>query len=151
MTEEKQNELAPTEQHKEKETTRRAFLHRAGMAGAVGAASLGSLLTLASPSAKGLTTLRHDHDDDDREEGKRPDRDILVAAEIAEALAVTTYTNIIDTAPFFTRLPNDDQGYLVAARQEEMSHSSNNPSPTSLPRSNRSSTRRACSGTHKRR
>jgi hypothetical protein len=122
MTEEKQNELAPTEQHEEKETTRRAFLHRAGMAGALGAASLGSLLTLASPGAKGLTTLRHDRDDDDREEGKRRDHDILVAAEIAEALAVTTYTNIIDTAPFFTRLPNDDQGYLAAARQEEMSH-----------------------------
>lgn len=47
---------------------------------------------------------------------------ILGAAQIAEALAVTTYTNIIDTAPFFKRLPADDQGYLVAARQEEMSH-----------------------------
>jgi Ferritin-like domain len=35
---------------------------------------------------------------------------------------VTTYTNIIDAAPFFTRLASDDQGYLRAARQEEMSH-----------------------------
>jgi Ferritin-like domain len=42
-------------------------------------------------------------------------------AEIAEALAVTTYTNIIDNAPFFKNLESDDQGYL-AARQEEMSH-----------------------------
>ena len=50
------------------------------------------------------------------------DRAILIAAEIAEALAVTTYTNIIDNAPFFTRLATDDQGYLIAARQEEMSH-----------------------------
>ena len=36
-------------------------------------------------------------------------------------LAVTTYPNII-TAPFFTRLADDDKGYLQAARQEEMSH-----------------------------
>src|SRR6478672_11363519 len=47
---------------------------------------------------------------------------ILIAAEIAEALAVTTYSNIIFNAPFFTRLAGDDQGYLRAARQEEMSH-----------------------------
>src|SRR6185312_3887909 len=47
---------------------------------------------------------------------------ILGAAQIAEALAVTTYTGIIDNAPFFTRLESDDQGYLRAARQEEMAH-----------------------------
>lgn len=35
---------------------------------------------------------------------------------------MTTYSNIINMAPFFTRLPSDDQGYLVAAGQEEMSH-----------------------------
>ncbi|MCW2954813.1 MAG: Ferritin-like domain [Conexibacter sp.] len=46
---------------------------------------------------------------------------ILQAAQVAEALAVTTYTNII-AAPFFSRLAADDQGYLRAARQEEMSH-----------------------------
>jgi hypothetical protein len=50
------------------------------------------------------------------------DTAILAAAEIAEALAVTTYSNIIDTAPFFKNLEADDQGYLKAARQEEMSH-----------------------------
>jgi hypothetical protein len=47
---------------------------------------------------------------------------IIAAAQIAEALAVTTYTNIISTAPFFSRLAADDQGYLRAAREEEMSH-----------------------------
>jgi len=52
----------------------------------------------------------------------RGDVEILVAAEIAEALAVTTYTNIISSAPFFAGLAADDQGYLKAARQEEMSH-----------------------------
>jgi hypothetical protein len=46
----------------------------------------------------------------------------LGAAQIAEALAVTTYTNIIDRAPFFKHLASDDQGYLKAARQEEMAH-----------------------------
>ena len=53
---------------------------------------------------------------------KKGDREILVAAEIAEALAVTTYSNIINIAPFFKKLASDDQGYLIAARQEEMSH-----------------------------
>jgi hypothetical protein len=47
---------------------------------------------------------------------------ILGGAAIAEALAVTTYTNIINTAPFFKNLESDDQGYLQAAREEEMSH-----------------------------
>ena len=47
---------------------------------------------------------------------------ILQAAQIAEALAVTTYSNIISTAPFFKNLESDDQGYLKAALQEEMSH-----------------------------
>jgi len=53
---------------------------------------------------------------------KKRDLAILGAAQIAEALAVTTYTNIINAAPFFSRLAPDDQGYLKAARQEEMSH-----------------------------
>lgn len=122
MNEQKQNESALTNLTLEKETSRRAFLHRAGIAGVVGAAGLGGLLTIGSPNAQGSNSFVRDHDDDDREEGKKRDRDILIAAEIAEALAVTTYTNIIDAAPFFTRLPSDDQGYLVAARQEEMSH-----------------------------
>lgn len=37
-------------------------------------------------------------------------------------MAVTTYSNIINTAPFFARIPSDDQGYLAGALQEEMSH-----------------------------
>ena len=37
-------------------------------------------------------------------------------------ISVTTYTNIINTAPFFANLASDDQGYLIAARNEEMSH-----------------------------
>ena len=38
------------------------------------------------------------------------DVDILGAAEIAEALAVTTYTNIINNAPFFKRLEATTRG-----------------------------------------
>jgi Ferritin-like domain len=79
-------------------------------------------LTVASPRALGSSASSHDDSGDDQAVAKKRDRDILIAAEIAEALAVTTYTNIIDGAPSFTRLPVDDQGYLVAARQEEMSH-----------------------------
>jgi hypothetical protein len=107
--------------------SRRSFLRKVSVAGAIGAAGLSGLLTIASPRALGLTMLNRAEDDrdgreDDRDDAKKRDHDILIAAEIAEALAVTTYTNIIDGSPFFTRLPLDDQGYLVAARQEEMSH-----------------------------
>jgi Ferritin-like domain len=127
MSENKQDNPTQIVLQQEKQTSRRAFLHRAGIVGAIGAAGVGGLLTLGGPASSAKSSLLrdhdHDHDDDDyREDGKRRDKDILVAAEIAEALAVTTYTNIIDGSPFFTRLPEDDQGYLVAARQEEMSH-----------------------------
>lgn len=95
-------------------STRKGFLKGAAAVGA-GAAGLGALgpgAALANSTrqhrkAGGLTTT---------------DLEILKAAQIAEALAVTTYTNIIDTAPFFKNIPSDDQGYLTAARQEEMSH-----------------------------
>jgi hypothetical protein len=102
---------------------RRAFLQRTVATGAA---------AVAGAALAGETLFARDHDrdrddgrdrDDDRKRGlTHEDVNILVAAEIAEALAVTTYTNIIDTAPFFTRIEDDDQGYLRAARQEEMSH-----------------------------
>jgi hypothetical protein len=98
--------------------SRRSFLHQASIAGVVG---LGSLFALASSNPIAASPKPHD-DDDERDDPKKRDQNILIAAEIAEALAVTTYTHIINTAPFFTRLPADDQGYLIAARQEEMSH-----------------------------
>jgi hypothetical protein len=92
-------------------TDRRQFLGRTAATGAGvlgGAAAMEALLpSFAAASKAGVT---------------RGDLEILGAAEIAEALAVTTYTNIIETAPFFARLASDDQGYLKAARQEEMSH-----------------------------
>ena len=97
--------------------SRRSFFKQATVVGATSAIALGGFVRLASALDK--DDNRNDHDSDDL---KKRDTDILVAAQIAEALAVTTYTNIIDLSPFFTRLPNDDQGYLLAARQEEMSH-----------------------------
>jgi len=98
-------------------TLSRASLIRT--AGATGAGlALGGLLKAAPARASGLT---------------KGDTDILVAAEIAEALAVTTYTNIIDRAPFFKRIEADDQGYLRAARQEEMSHYALERSVTGTP------------------
>lgn len=92
-------------------TDRRQFLRRTAAAGA-GVVAGASALDLLGPSfaaakSGGLTSA---------------DVEIVGAAQIAEALAVTTYTNIIDHSPFFKRLPEDDQGYLKAARQEEMSH-----------------------------
>ena len=90
---------------------RRQFLTRAAATGAGAVAAPAALEALmpsfAEARRSGIT---------------KGDRNILIAAEIAEALAVTTYTNIINTAPFFTRLAADDQGYLRAAREEEMSH-----------------------------
>ena len=103
-------------------SSRRDFLRRASITGAVSVAGFSSLLSLASPSANAATGRSRDSHDEDNDGLKKRDTNILVAAEIAEALAVTTYTHIIETAPFFKRLPSDDQGYLVGARQEEMSH-----------------------------
>ena len=96
--------------------TRASLMRTAGAAGA--GLALGSLLEAAPARAAGLT---------------KGDTDILIAAEIAEALAVTTYTNIIDRAPFFRRIEADDQGYLRAARQEEMSHYALEKSVTGKP------------------
>lgn len=84
---------------------RRSFLKLASLAGAAAMASKSAFAD--NDKAQGLT---------------KDDVNILIAAEIAEALAVTTYTNIINKAPFFPLLPSDDQGYLQAAQQEEMSH-----------------------------
>jgi hypothetical protein len=105
------------------EVSRRSFLTKASVAGAI---ALSPFFALAN--AVGTEK----EDDSGLKEG---DKAILIAAEIAEALAVTTYTNIIRMAPFFPNLPDDDQEYLKAARQEEMSHYlleqsvTNEPSP----------------------
>jgi hypothetical protein len=102
---------------------RRSFLTRASVAGAI---ALSPFFALAN-------AVGNDQDDD--KQLKAGDKAILIAAEIAEALAVTTYTNIITMAPFFPNIPDDDQNYLKAARQEEMSHYlleqsvTNEPSP----------------------
>lgn len=101
--------------------SRRSFFKRAAVVGATGLVAAGGVASLASVLAK--PALAETNDDPAPKHGlKKTDRDILIAAEIAEALAVTTYSNIINIAPFFTRLASDDQGYLMAARQEEMSH-----------------------------
>ncbi|HEY1215547.1 MAG TPA: ferritin-like domain-containing protein [Bryobacteraceae bacterium] len=95
-------------------TSRRSFLQLA---------SFGCAITMAASSAFADENLNPADDrDGENDELTKRDRDILIAAEIAEALAVTTYTNIINVAPFFPKLAQDDQGYLLAARQEEMSH-----------------------------
>jgi len=123
-TNEQQPLVCADSQQKKDGTSRRGFLHQTSIAGVIAAAGMSGLLSVASPRPLGASPRDRDDDDRDEDRGdfKKRDHNILIAAEIAEALAVTTYTNIIDGAPFFSRLPNDDQGYLVAARQEEMSH-----------------------------
>jgi ferritin-like protein len=88
--------------------TRKGFLKSAAVAGA-GAASLSMFGPAAALATGGETVTKRD-------------LAILKAAQIAEALAVTTYTNIINTSPFFQNIPDDDQDYLKGAVQEEMSH-----------------------------
>ncbi len=98
-------------------STRKSFLKGAAVAGA-GAAGMG-----AFAPAIALANGKKVHG---KGKGKgaaaKTDLAILEAAQIAEALAVTTYTNIINTSPFFKNIPADDQDYLKAAVQEEMSH-----------------------------
>lgn len=96
---------------------RRSFLKRASVGSAAvvaGSFAFGGLLKQADAVTSHSETKKSGLTEGDRE--------ILIAAEIAEALAVTTYTNIINTAPFFGNLASDDQGYLIDARNEEMSH-----------------------------
>lgn len=116
-----QAEIGSTADETRSGLSRRSFFKRATVAGATSAIALGGLVTLATALDQNTDTS-NSKNAHDLNTLKKADRNILVAAEIAEALAVTTYSNIIDGAPFFKRLPDDDQGYLVAARQEEMSH-----------------------------
>jgi hypothetical protein len=107
----KQVELGNLVSEDQTTVNRRSFLKRVSVAGATGLA-FGGLFDAAwaqEENRKG-------------EPVTRGDMEILIAAEIAEALAVTTYSNIINLAPFFGNLESDDQGYLKNALQEEMSH-----------------------------
>jgi Ferritin-like domain len=92
--------------------TRKGFLRGAAAAGAgaAGVGAFGPAAALASTKKKKKGAVT------------KGDLEILKAAQIAEALAVTTYMNIINTSPFFKNIPSDDQGYLEGALQEEMSH-----------------------------
>ena len=110
------------------QTTRKSFLKGAAVAGA-GAAGLGALAPAAALAGgryrrHGRSYRHHRHQKPEMPSSgpTAGDLEILGAAQIAEALAVTTYSNIINTAPFFKNIPKDDQGYLEAAVQEEMSH-----------------------------
>src|SRR4051812_32105191 len=99
--------------------SRRSFFHRTAVAGAAGAAGFYGLLNVVNALGEEPAANATPHAAASLTSG---DTAILIAAEIAEALAVTTYTNIVRTPGWFNRLPDDDQGYLYAARQEEMSH-----------------------------
>jgi len=99
--------------------SRRTFFEHAVIASA--ASTLG-LVGLAQTARAFADEPNVGHDAVNADAVTNGDVDILKAAGIAEALAVTTYTTIVQTSGWFTRIPDDDQGYLYAARQEEMSH-----------------------------
>jgi hypothetical protein len=101
------------------EMSRRSFFGHASLASA--ATALG-LLGLADTARAYADQPNPGRDPIKNASATSSDVDILSAAAIAEALAVTTYTTIVQTSGWFTRIPDDDQGYLYAARQEEMSH-----------------------------
>lgn len=128
MTNLKATEIGEVGASPQKEISRRVFFKQASIATG-SALALGGLLSLASAQEM------EEHKASTSAGITAGDQKILIAAEIAEALAVTTYTHIVNQAPFFERLPRDDQGYLRAARQEEMSHYlleesvTNQPSP----------------------
>ena len=97
---------------------RRSFLTRATLMGGAALLPFAGLARAGQNQGADDEGRGSDHDN----HLAKDDRDIIIAAEIAEALAVTTYMNIINTSPFFSGLPADDQNYLAAALQEEMSH-----------------------------
>ena len=108
----------PASEDSQTGSTRRSFLKGAALTGAATLAAFSALSTTASAEQQEeKESMQYE-----REHLKKSDRDILIAAQIAEALAVITYTNIINISPFFKTIPDDDQGYLIGARQEEMSH-----------------------------
>jgi hypothetical protein len=116
------NVMASPSEENASQLSRRSFFKRGTMVVAAIAAA-GGVATLISTLANQALAAGVGQDAKSKHDGlTKGDRNILIAAEIAEALAVTTYSNIIESSPFFKNIPNDDQGYLIAARQEEMSH-----------------------------
>lgn len=98
--------------------SRRSFFKQATVLGAAAAAG-----AMVAPRASALALPQNAAEDMPKASTlSSGDMSILIAAEIAEALAVTTYSHIIKLSPFFKRIPDDDQGYIEAALQEEMSH-----------------------------
>jgi hypothetical protein len=110
-------ELLGLDDQGQSKMSRRSFFQHATVLGTSAAVA-----TVVAPAASALALRRDDDDVPQASNLTEGDKSILIAAEIAEALAVTTYAHIIRLSPFFKRIPDDDQGYIKAALQEEMSH-----------------------------
>jgi hypothetical protein len=98
MNSSKQGESIPVVNEERSDGGRRSFLRTVSLAGA-GVVGLGALLKQLPARANDshANPGGDEHDNAchaDGEEARKSDTDILIAAEIAEALAVTTYTNI---------------------------------------------------------
>ncbi len=100
--------------------SRRSLFKRASVIGATTAVALSGLPTIAK--ALGIPQSEGSSPRAAAASATTGDVDIASAAQIAEALAVTMYSQIVYACPFFTRLPAADQDYFYGARQEEMSH-----------------------------
>lgn len=118
MSDSQTNTEKPVETHSPG-LSRRSFFEHASLAGTATALGLfglaGTMRALADQPNPGRDPIKD-------VTATSSDVDILSAAAIAEALAVATYTGIVSDSGWFTRIPDDDQGYFYAARQEEMSH-----------------------------
>jgi len=118
MSTTKSHELLGIDNRGQSQLSRRLFFKHATVLGT--SAVAGALL---APAATALALGDKQSDDvPSASTLTSGDRSILIAAEIAEALAVTTYSHIIHLSPFFKNIPDDDQGYIKAALEEEMSH-----------------------------
>lgn len=106
-------ETAPT-------MSRRSLFKHASVIGATTAVALSGFPTIAK--ALGIPQSEEARASATSSSATTGDMDIVSAAQIAEALAVTMYSEIVYACPFFTRLPAADQDYFYGARQEEMSH-----------------------------
>src|ERR1700729_2737583 len=98
-TQERRNMYAPNEQN-HAAFSRRSFLKSATLAGATSLTAFSLIPAASAQQEEEANTMKAEKD-----HLKKGDREILVAAEIAEPLAVTTYSNIINTAPFFKKIP----------------------------------------------
>src|ERR1700722_16399473 len=95
----------PASEDNQSASSRRSFLKGAALTGAATFAAVGALSTTVSAQQQEDTdSMQYEHSN-----MRKCDRGILIAAQIAQALAGPTFSNIINPSPFFKTIPDDDQ------------------------------------------